>query len=261
MAEHYCVVGQICPPGLLKESMQFYQGRLNIVAFQKKNHVKNLFELYCIVGQNCVPGTYQAQQGRLKLAAARKCRADLLAAIFDPNLHNAAQFCLAFGRGLFCPLLSLKHFRQFLAPGFSFFHPWQPPLVTCGRGYAILPPPVQLSHLAACTYTIKYEHDCIKYLTKHRMWNSCCLWEKPTTDFSVSNSPRSVPIGPGLPPGLLRSPISQDAFLQLPSQTIGGRRGLSWKKACIFMLTDISELTSSSADPFAKLGGIRSKKR
>ena len=122
MAEHYCVVGQICPPGLLKESMQFYQGRLNIVAL-KKNHVKNLFELYCIVGQNCVPGTYQAQQGRLKLAAARKCRADLLAAIFDPNQHNAAQFCLAFGRGLFCPLLSFKLFKAISRPWFFLFPP------------------------------------------------------------------------------------------------------------------------------------------
>ena len=89
----------------------------------KKNHVKNLFELYCIVGQNCVAGSYQAKQGRLKLAAARKCRADLLAAIFDPNQHNAAHFCLAFGRGLFCPLLSFKLFRTIFRPWFFLFPP------------------------------------------------------------------------------------------------------------------------------------------
>ena len=129
MAEHYCVVGQICPPGLLKESMQFYQGRLNVVTFQ--NQDETFLSSTALSDKTvCLEHIKPSKDDwslRLPVNAGRTCWLQFLTPT-STMLHNfactilPAQFCLL-DAAIFCPLLNFKLFKAISRPWFFLFPP------------------------------------------------------------------------------------------------------------------------------------------
>ena len=153
-------------------------------------------------------------------------------------LHSVSQFCPNF-RGAFCCLLAWSLIWPFSTPGLStggcsasscpLCHP-------ASRGYASLPPPVQLSQSAPQPKLMqaKSAHNCIiAFFWSLEKMRKCeilafVVYERSRPSFRLATASALLLLAMTSPP-----PITNFPHCRQQSQT---KSRFSWKKVCSFLL-------------------------